>query len=1009
MGRVIRQPCATILFLALALTFPTRMNALAEEADAVREEPPPGTPGYQDLAFAFARLAKGDSEGALKYARRARSLAPDYEMPVRLLADILSKLGRPAEAVEVIDGFVASHKHSMALIAQRGHLRKRLLDVAGAEADLRRARQSGALTKEQAAAIDVALFDLQMDAAYKDIDETRLNEAIKKAQAARELDPKAEAPVRLLADANSRLGRMEAALAELNLYASQNKPSGRLLAQRAYLRRAMKDIKGAEADFEAALAAPDIQPNEKLQLNNALAEASKAEQDSIAQAELAEVYKAIEERDYRRAVQAARDVRAKYPKAEPPLLALMAALNSSRKAQEAVKEADLYIKDNAPSSTLLAQRGYSRRATGDVRGAIEDFNAALAQPGLEPPQEKRIRLALAEAKRASESGGRFAGAQATPLEQALNSGYDALKLGRPDAAVRAAREAHGLDPKAEEPVLLLLSALLRQGRKADALAEANRYLASVPQSPEVLAQRGFIRRQTGDVSGAAADFDQALKNGLPADQKVTVARALEEARYTLVAEKAFKALAARDWATALRYGLAAESFAHANEAVFRVTIAALAGLGRKDEALKKSNALIARGKASGEAYAQRGFLRKGLEDNDGAYADFVKALERGDLPPAQKVAVEHELAAARALAYEKEGDVARARDELLNFAQNHPNYADGWSTLGQFYARQKEYSSAVSAYENSLAVERRGEVLLNAGYASVYVDRSKEALFFREAIDRWSSDPSLRERPARDREVIRTQIVEADASVRTNVVFNGMADRPKRWGGYQVQPSFETTLRFDGRHLPSFYGLECLIGGFWSQDQTRFREAYSRLGLRLRPFDGINFSVSAEWQHHFTNNAPYNQLALSWGYGYGGFAYSSAGSAGAAGALEPSMLNYPHETTWQPLVSIATYGSYRVGERRYLHNGVGLLGYSYWDANARTVLGAAAMGMGTYDSADARQFAFGVGPALVARAWLGGDYYRAYDGILSVQIGYLFPFGESRRQGGLNTTIGVSF
>jgi hypothetical protein len=121
------------------------------------------------------------------------------------------------------------------------------------------------------------------------------------------------------------------------------------------------------------------------------------------------------------------------------------------------------------------------------------------------------------------------------------------------------------------------------------------------------------------------------------------------------------------------------------------------------------------------------------------------------------------------------------------------------------------------------------------------------------------------------------------------------------------------------------------------------------------------------------------------------------------------MLNYPHESAAQPLVSVATYGTFRVGEQRYLQNAVGLLGYSYWDANSRMMLGAAAMGMGAYDSADARQFAFGVGPAIVARAWLGGDYYRAYDGILSIQIGYLFPFGESRRQGGLNTTIGINF
>jgi tetratricopeptide (TPR) repeat protein len=993
--------------LALAVAAPTA--ARAEDKDVVREEPPPGAPGYQDLALAFSRLAKGDAEGALKYAQRARTLAPDYEMPVRLEADILNKLGRTAEALDVINAFVASHKHSIALIAQRGHLRKRLKDFAGAEADLRSARQSGALTQEQTAAVDVALYDLVMSEAFRDLKESRLSEALEKARAARQLDEKAEAPIQVIAEAYRRQGDAQAAFAELDRYISQHKASARLLAERGYLRRAMKDLKGAAADFQAALAEPDLEPGETQRLRDALAEANKAEQDAIVQAELAGVYKAIKKRDYARAAKAARELRLKYPTDEAPLLALMAALSASHRAEAAVKEADLYIKDNPPSSNLLAQRGYSRRTIGDLRGAIADFRAALAQPGLEPAQQKSVKLALTEAQRATESGGSQAGAQQTPLQQALNSGYDALKLGRLDAAVHAAREARDLDPKAEEPVLLLLSALLRQGRKAEALSEANRYLASDPQSSAVLAQRGFIRRQTGDVSGAAADFEQALKYGLPADQKVTVARALNEARYTLVAEKAFKAAAARDWASALRYGRAAEAFPDANEAVFRVTIAALAGLGRNDEALKKSNALIARGKASGEAYAQRAFLRKGLGDSDGAYADFVTALARGGLPPAQKIAVEHEIATAKSLAYEKQGDLTQARAELINFTQSHPGYAPGWATLGYFYARLKEYGSAVDAYEHSLALEPKGEVLLSAGYASVYVDRSKESQFFREAIDRWSEDPSLSVRPARDREVVKTQIVEADASVRTNVVMSGIADRRKRWGGHQMQPSFETIMRFDGRHLPYVFGLETLIGGFWSQDQTRFTESYSRLGMRLRPLDGVNFSVSAEWQHYFTRNAPFNQLALSWGYGYGGFAYSSTSSAGAAGAIEPTDLSYPYETAWQPLTSFATYGTYRAGERRYLQNAVGLLGYSYWDADSRVVLGAAGMGMATYDSADTRRFAFGAGPAVVARTWLGGDFYRAFDGILTVQIGYLFPFGESRRQGGLNGTIGITF
>lgn len=1011
----IRGTCFAALLASGPVALPPFDSAWAIETAGVKESPEPGTPGYEELAFAFARLAKGDYEGALRFAREARKLAPDYEMPTRVLADVLSRTNRPAEALEAINAYAAAHKPSPVLIAQRGYLRKKLADSPGAEADLRQARESGSLTKDQTAAADSALFDLAMDKAYKELAAGRTAEAIKQAQIARRMDPRADAPVNVLMEGYAREGRREAALSEADLYLSQNKPTGRILAQRAYLRRAMKDLKGAQADFEAALATPDIEPDQALRLKDALAEARGADRDLAASKELEQVYKAMDSGDYARAIQAARDARAKNPKAEGPLFALMTALNRSGKPAAAVEEADAYLKDNPPSAVLLAQRGYSRRAAGDIKGAAEDFQAALAQPGLAPAQERQARLALAEAERAGKPGASAeaapSGPTATPLEQALNRAYDAIRVGRLEAAAQAAREARELDPKAEEPTLVLMNVLTRQGRKAAAMSEADRYLAKAPHSAEVLAQRGYLRREAKNMNGAIADFSQALKSGgLSGAQRANVAKALDEARYTLVAESAFKASAAHDWAAALRYSRAAQAFARADEAMYRITVEALAGLGRKDEALKASNALIARGKASGQAYAQRGYLRAG-DDPAGAASDFQTALLKGGLPPAQRVSVQRGLAISKATVFEGEGKMDAARSELANFTQAHPGDSDGWLAFGGLLSRQRDYPQALWAYENSLTIDRRGETLLNAGYASVYVDRSKESQFFREAIDRWSSDPDLSARPARDRDVVRNQIVEADASIRTNVFGSSFVDRPYRWGGRQYAPSFETVMRFDGRYLPYLFGLEAFIGGFYSQDQTRFAEGYSRLGMRVRPFDGINFSVSGEWQHYFVGGiyAPYNQFALSWGYGYGGFAYSSAPSAGAAAAVQPADIAYPLETGWQPLTSFATFGQYRSGEQRYLQNATGLLGYSYWDADSRFVLGPAGMAQASYDNRDLKPFAFGVGPSVVARLWVGGDYYRAYDGIITLQMGYLFPFGESHRLSGLNTTLGVTF
>lgn len=988
--------------------------ALAQPQSPGRNSPKAGAPGFEELAYAYDRLAKGDTDGAIRFARRARELSPESEAPVRVLADALSKSGRFKDALDVANAYTLSHTPSSQLLAQRGYLRSRLKDAAGAEADLRSAQQAGGLTKEQSAAAAASLFELALSPAYKDLETGRFQEAISAAEKARTMDPEAEAPVRVIVEAYGRMGKPAQALAEADRYIATYKASGKLYAQRGYLRRAMKDAKGAQADFEAALANPDNEESDNERLRDALAEAKKA--GSPGYAEIERAYKAIESGEYGQAAAAAREARAMDPKSELPVLVLMSALNRLKQPQAALEEADKFIAQNQPSATLLAQRGYLRRGMKNLKGAEEDFKAALARPGLQAAQQRRVRLALAEAERAQKPGASSAAGSpsgpaeltVSPLDQALNRAYDAFNAGNMSEALRAAHEARALDPKAAEPTLIAMNVLTRLGKKREALAEANSYLAR-NDSAQVFAQRGFLRRQSKDVSGAISDFGAALKSGtLQGKQRTVVAEALNEARYFMVADKAFKASTARNWSAALRYSREAEALGRADEAMYRVTIEALAQLGRMDEALKASDALIARGKASGQAYAQRGYLRSRAEDHAGAAADFQAALAKGGLPPAQRLSVARGLAVEKAKVYEANGEPDRALAELENFSRAHPQDAEGWSTLGQFYLKLRRHPQAVAAFENSLAIERRGEVLLNAGYASVYVDRAKELRFFREAIDRWSSDPSLRMRPALDQEVVKTQITDAEMSVRTNVVFNDIAGRPRRWGGHQPQPSFETAMRFDGRYLPYLFGLETFVGGYWSQDQNRFTEAYSRVGLRVRPFDGINFSVSGEYQHHFAGGPP-NQFALSWGYGYGGFAYSSAPSAGAQGATQPTMMAFPFHTGWQPLTSFASYGTFRTGEHRYLQNATGLLGYAYWNSQNRFVIGPTAMVMASYDSADTRRSAFGVGPAMVFRTWLGGDAYRAFDGLVSLQIGYLFPFGESRRQGGLNTTLGITF
>lgn len=978
---------------------------------AQTNDPLPGSPGYEPLARAFHKLKFNELDEAMRHAEEAQRLAPSAEAPVRLIVDLLSRKGKTLEALSVADAYIAHNTVSAVLLTQRGYLRLGVRDFDGASSDFRQSLARGELSVDQTASIAEELRHIPLASAFEGLKAGKFEATIDEAKKARTADEKSEAPVLVLIDAYAALSRQAEALAEADRFISKYAASARLRGQRGYLRRSVGDLSGAIEDFKAALSSPVLgtaqAPEIRAALEEATAAASAAASSHYTQA-LDRAYQAAARADFAAMISAAKEAHDDAPQAEAPVLVLMEALQRSGRAAAAAEEASRFIRVNKQASAaMIAQRGFLRRSLNDLSGAIEDFQRALSDVGLDPAQARNVKMALAEARGAQTAAG--SGGAPSPAYEALDRAYRAISKGNVGAAVQAAREAREKDPTSEAPLLVLIDALTRAGQRGDALREADYFIRKNSGSGALFAQRGYLRRQSRDLIGAIGDFKLALhRGGLNQAQKRSVGLALREAQYSLVADQAYKAMSNKDWTSALRFSHAAQRLSQGDEAVFRVSIEALAQTDRKQEALSEADALIARGQASGLAYAQRAYLRQGEGDHFGAAEDFAMALTRKHLAREQVAFLERSLASARAADFESKGDPAQARSELEGFTQAHPEDADGWSALGSLYVRQRRHGDAVAAFERSVRIRPRGEDLLNAGYASVYVDRSKESHFFREALDGWSSDHALSTRPAGDKETIRNQIVEADSSVRTNVVIGDIVDRPKRWGGRQVQPSFETAIRFDGRHLPYIFGLEAFVGGFWSQDQTRFTESYSRGGLRLRPFDGINFNVSAEWQHHFIGG-PYNQVALSWGYGYGGFAYSSAPSAGAVNALQPATIAYPYETGWQPLTSFAAYGTYRTGERRYLQNVVGLAGYTYWDSTNRLVIGPTAMASAGYDSADSRRFAFGVGPGVVFRAWLGGDKHRAYDGLVTVQAGYLFPFGESLRQGGLVTNIAITF
>lgn len=122
-------------------------------------------------------------------------------------------------------------------------------------------------------------------------------------------------------------------------------------------------------------------------------------------------------------------------------------------------------------------------------------------------------------------------ARAEPAPSAVSDNSSNAKVSsvRTEALIRTARNAVVARPDDETPIRNLIDVLMRFGRKADALAEADRYVKRGKASAALYAQRGFIRRGMNDLRGAGEDFSAAIAGGgLAADQLRNVQAGLAE-------------------------------------------------------------------------------------------------------------------------------------------------------------------------------------------------------------------------------------------------------------------------------------------------------------------------------------------------------------------------------------------------------------------------------------------------------------------------------------------------
>jgi cellulose synthase operon protein C len=773
---------------------------------------------------------------------------------------------------------------------------------------------------------------------------------IRVARIAMAANPAAEAPVGNLIDALARANRKRDALNEAARFVKGGKASTALLAQRGFLRRELNDPPGAVADFTAALASEGLTSDQRRNVETGLAEARLA----VSQSDLDRAQNDLTIGNFVPAAEGARSILVKNPSSEPAMVIRVESLTRAGQKREALADADQFVKQVPSNSLLHAQRGFIRRELNDSRGAAEDFTIALAGDGLTTEQRRNVEAGFAEAR-------------ATEAQDRLDRADAAVKQHKFDVASEESLEALQRKPESAAAISIRIESLSRMGRKRDAVMEADQFIARHAAGPALLAQRGFLRRELRNIPGAIEDFTAALAEpGLSPEQRQNVVAALAEAR------KAGRQSNNDRSQTALRNG-------------------AIAPAGGKPATQAEVDQLITRGHAPGWAYAQRGFARRGAGDLQGAVQDFDAALARGDLDRRSIPNIRYVRAEAIAVLADREGHPQMAEASYREFLQTEPAQADGWFKLGYLLLAQKRRPQGADALNKGLELRPVATAYLDAANAYILTNAPLASKHYRDGLDRWyARDASVSGRSQTDLERIKNEVVEADATIRTSVSIGGIVGRSEGAGGSNNAGGIDTRIRFDGRYLPAIAGLEAFARGLSDKDANGTRETDTGVGLRYRPIPDLNLYFGGMVDHFYQPNSQTEFVAV-WGLGLGADAY-------------------PYVSGWKSYWDFGTFGSWRTADQRVLEDVRANAGFMYeFRSPIRMAIGPTVLAVAGYDNQAATPWASGVGPSLLSYFWLGGDKYRSYDALVTLQVGYLFNLGNDQRQRGWRGQLGVTF
>ena len=500
----------------------------------------------------------------------------------------------------------------------------------------------------------------RIDACEAAVMEHRLEAAAEEAEAAARLDPSWAHPHAMLGAIRARLGDGVGALEALGQALTLDPDDQLTLLNRANLLMLAGELPRAEADLTRAL---ELDPrSSRAHVIRGLMGTQRGELEAALS-------------DFERAIGLDPS------NGEAYLHRAVLRLMTGREVAGARQDLDLAVQYGG-GAQALANRGAIREREGDLEGAVEDLERAVAE-------DPRCLLAVANRGVVRDRLGDLVGAlQDLDAALRLDPSYVQARINRSgvrrrlgdfagalEDAEEALRRAPGL-PRALADRAMALAGL---GQEEEGLRELDRALERDPRLFMALSHRAALRERRGDLAGALRDLEAA--QALDEDRQREQRRALESRlRARLEIERALEATPGDPRLLTRRAEL---------RALARDVSGALADL---DQALTTDPHLV-------PALVYRGALRLEREEGAAAQADFAQALE---LAPGHTRAW-----VGRASALRLRGDLAGAQRDLERAVELDPHSAEAWLNLGAVRQLRGDDAAARSDYDRAIELEPR--------------------------------------------------------------------------------------------------------------------------------------------------------------------------------------------------------------------------------------------------------------------------------------------------------------